>query len=362
MRAIDDSGLLARIAGWTASRAGRVTGIAVLPLAMCCFGAFFGYLASWILTFYTPGKTERDLLVVAAFVAAVLLVMLIVLKDVGMSRFAASWFLVGAAATYLWMSTTFEPNLKTVASPTFGVFAVQTPGNAQEVTRAHLTIDDTDAWLDLEAAPGSSPLVIIVTPVPPEYGCGEYADFETSKAYTCVAPTSVPIDRATSYSWSGAGREAGGVQIATSGPTQIGDLPVKALPVDVTFRTHSPSDAKIFDRALLGTGAVDQYDVTFLAEAQTPTDDHWTAMVEYRFPCGLALLSVARDLSLILLGGAISLFLIPPTPAPTPISQPLPVRPRTRQPRRLSTHSGHLRNNDRVGRLARPARRQRPSA
>ncbi|MFE7503746.1 hypothetical protein [Promicromonospora sp. NPDC057488] len=362
MRAIGNSDLLVRVTKWSASRAGRVTGIWVLSLAMCGFGGSFGYLSSWILTFYTPGRTERELLVVAAVVAALLIVMLIVLRRVGMSRFAASWFLVGAAATYLWMSTTFEPNLHTVTSPTFGVFAVQTPGNAEEVTRAHLTIDDTDAWLHLEAAPGSSPLVIIVTPVPPEYGCGEYADFETSTAYTCVAPTSVPIDHATSYSWSGAGREAGGVEIATSGPTQIGDLPVTALPVDVTFRTHSPSDAKTFDRALLGTGAVDQYDVTFLAEAQTPTDDHWTAMVEHRFPRGLALLSIARDLSLILLGGAISLFLIPPTPTPTPISQPLPVRSRTRQPRRLSTHSGRLRTNNRVGRLASPARRQRPSA
>jgi hypothetical protein len=362
MKAIG-GGVLVRMADWSASRAGHATGMAALSLPLCFFGGYFGYMASWILTFYKPGRTEWELLIVAAVFAALLLVILIMLKGFGISRFAASWLLVGAAATYLWMSTTFDSNPEEVATTNFGVFAVQTPGSAEEVTRAHLTIDETDGRLDLEAAPGSSPLVIVVTPVPPANGCSEYADFESSTAYACVAPTSVFLGPVLSYSWSGAGREAGGVSITTESATQIGDLPVKALPVDVTFITHSRSDARMFDRALLGTGAVDQYEITFLAETQTPTD-HWTAMVEYRFPRALALLSIARDLSLILLGGAITLFLIPSTQTPTgtPTSQPLPVRPRTRQPRRLSTHSGRLRNDDPVRRLTIPVRQQRPPA
>lgn len=279
-------------------------------------------------------------------------------------KLAVSWFVVAAAATYLWTSTTGDDDydVRGLADPAeFGVFAVNSPEVASELTNVRLTVLDTDVLLEVNAAPGSSPLFIVVAEVPPEYGCIEYGAFYGSTAYACVAPTAIQFPNAVSYSWSGAALEAGGVSITTDDTEKIGELDVTAVPVDVTFETYWSFDGpRIFNRPFLGVAAVDQSAVTFPAEAQTRADEKWTAAVEYRFPRGTALLSIARDLSLIILGGAVSLVLIPQLQARA--SEPLPTRARTRRPKRLPTYAGRLRGDDRVKHPMGPAHRQPPSA
>lgn len=292
------------------------------------FGGMFGYYTAWILTFYRPGDSERNLLLLAALLALPVVVILVTLRKAETTRLGLSWFLVAAASAYLWTSSTFDTDVRLLTdTEEFGVFVVDNPERVDAVTSAHLTIDGDRTVLDIEAAEDSEALVLVVAPTPPD-GCAEFGSLGGSPAYACSAPTSLQFPDTVSYSWSGAALEAGGVSIATKKSTDlIDDLPVVAVPVDVTFETYTSDDQRIFNRPLLGVAAVDQYAITYLAEAQTPADDHWTAVVEYRFPRGIALLSIARDLSLILLGGAVSIFLIPRvlnTRRSVPVAKALP--------------------------------------
>jgi hypothetical protein len=283
-----------------------------------------GYFTAWILTFYVPGKSELNFLNLAAFLAIPLIGLLVLSRMAGMIRFGVSWFLVATAAAYLWTSSTFDADVRQLADTTeFGVFVADIPGNVDAVTSADLTIDGSRAVLEVGTERGSEkPLILVVGPTRPD-GCSEYGTFGGSTAYACVAPVALQFEDAVSYSWSGAALEAGGVSIFTAnGSGEIGELQVVAVPVNVTFATYSFDDQRIFNRPLLGVAALDQYAITYVANAQTLSDDQWTAVVEYRFPRGVALLSIARDLSLILLGGAVSLFLIPQryTRKPEPVA------------------------------------------
>ncbi|GAA4714922.1 hypothetical protein APR04_005971 [Promicromonospora umidemergens] len=327
-------------------RRGRVATAIALSLISCLPGGVVGYYTAFTLTYYEPGKSEWIVLLLAAIVGAPVVFLLVVLRKEAMTRFATSWLLVAAAGTYLWTSTTFDYDVRQLAETAeFGAFTVDDPKNIDDVTRVQLTVDGTDAVLEIGAAPDSEPLVLIVAPVPPEYGCSEYGTFGGSPAYACSAPAALQFNDAVRYSWSGAALEAGGVSITTDDTEKIGELPIAAVPVDVTFATYSSFDDKrIFNRPLLGAGAVDQYTITYLANAQTLARDQWTAVVEYRFPRGTALLSMARDLSLILLGGAVSLFLIPQ------------VRTRERQPA-PATNEAPSTSAD--ARLRRPEQRSR---
>lgn len=283
-----------------------------VALFSCLFGGMFGYYTAWTLTFYTPGDSERTLLLLATLLALPAVVILVALWKTETTRLGLSWLLVAAASAYLWTSSSFDTDVRQLTdTEEFGVFVVDIPEYVDAVTSAHLTIDGDRAVLDVEAVEDSEPLILVVAPSPPD-GCAEYGSIGGSPAYACSAPTSLQFPDAVSYSWSSAALEAGGVSIATTKSTDmIDDLPIVAVPVDVTFETYTFDDQRIFNRPLLGVAAVDQYAITYLAEAQTLADDRWTAVVEYRFPRGIAMLSIARDLSLILLGGAVSLFLIP---------------------------------------------------
>lgn len=328
----------------------RIAAPALVSLLGCGAGGYLGWALAFNLNTYRPNVGEWWSVFFIAFTGMMFVPVVIAARRTVAPRFAVSWFVVAAAATYLWTSNTFDYDVRLLADPAeFGVFVVDTPEYADALTDVRLTVSDSDALLEVDAAPSSSPLFIIVAPTPPEYGCIEYGTFEGSVAYGCTAPATIQFENAVSYEWSGAALEAGGVSITTNDTEMIGELPVAAVPVDVTFQTHSSfDDVRIFNRPFLGVAAVNQYNVTFPADAQTIADDSWTAMVEYRHPRGTALLSIARDLSLILLGGAVSLFLIPevrirerkPFPATSePPSSVAPADPSSVQSSEAEPHS-----------------------
>lgn len=327
----------------------RIAAAVLVSLLGCGAGGYLGWALAFNLVTYQPNAGEWWSVFFIAFTGLMFVPAVIAARKVVPPRFAVSWFVVAAAATYLWTSTTYDYDVRQQAFPAqFGVFVVDTPENADALTDVRLTVSDSDALIEVDAHPGSSPLLILVAPTPPKNGCIEHGTFQGSVAYACAAPATIQFENAVSYEWSGAALEAGGVSITTDDSEEIGEFPVVAVPVDVTFQTYSSfDDVRIFNRPFLGVAAVDQYNVTFPADAQAIADDSWTAMVEYRYPRGTALLSIARDLSLILLGGAVSLFLIPqvrtrerkPVPVTSePPSSVAPADPSSVQPSEQQPH------------------------
>lgn len=276
-------------------------------------GAGAGYLSAWILTFYVPHASERQLALALVVTAIVPGASAALLRGHNGSRAPVAFFTIAFSIAYLWTSSNLDYDTRqTVPTDTIGVFEMA-PAGGGAVTGARISLNSEGAWVDISTRGDVPASVILIAPTDrTPSGCATVGELQGSIAFSC-AGTSFWVDIPLKYSFSGPALEAAGFRVVGEGTTwSLHDGSLVALPLDVEFSTPSEtSGERIFNRVLYGSAAVGAYDALFLASAQARAGETWIAAIETRLLRGRALLGIFRDLTLVLVGAAVAVFAAP---------------------------------------------------
>jgi hypothetical protein len=281
--------------------------------------------------------------VLAGGVAALLLVLWLAFRAIGdrwAARLAASWFAVAFAGIALLHSASDSAQGVLWGGPTWGAFI---PADQQDAWRSALVVvpptvtvySGGDAQLSVSAiSPDGESLEVVwastegFDPVP--HGCSHEDRTGTLRYIRCPVGKSVNLWDFIEWQPTGSARFQGSAQYLPARSPYVDFASVKAsASARIRYDTWDPTGKARFERVVAGEPNLTAQGIEFLDSAQSA--DSWVSAIEMVRPRPAWVQDIVRDSALLVLGGAFTLALVPPSDLRRPQPRVGTSMPRRRQ-------------------------------